>query len=287
MPETRPVVAALLAGVVHAAVLLVVALHLGYGVVLETSSTVELARGVAGLVVVAAVPVWLALRHRVVAPLLALVLTSGYVLGAELAPPGPTFRDVADLERLSEPTGIVVVENGLYVVRYMANASVWTVGFLFVGLLEYAVRDACDRLPPVRTPRWWLSIPATRRRAAAVATVGGLLHAVVMVGFAHRLGVTFAGGSDGWFYAFAAVGMVMLAAIPLYLLVRERLVAPAATLTALLLLDVRAEFTASVDGPHALYFGAWFVFLAVVLAAGAVEYGLRRVGGSRGSGSLA
>ena len=31
----------------------------------------------------------------------------------ELTPPEPTFRDVAERERLDELTGIIVVENGL------------------------------------------------------------------------------------------------------------------------------------------------------------------------------
>jgi hypothetical protein len=71
--------------------------------------------------------------------------------------------------------------------------------------------------------------------------------------------------------------MWLLAAVPLYLLVRHRLVSPATLLTVFVLNDARAEFAASVDDPHALYFGAWFVFLGVLLIAAGVELGLRRL----------
>ena len=163
----------------------------------------------------------------------------------------------------------------------MINASVWTVGFLFVGLLEYAIRTRWDRLPGVSPPISWLPIPAHKRRAAGIAAIGGLLHAVVMVWFAYRLGVTISGGFEVLLYLFGAVGMWLLAAIPIYLLVRHRLLAPTILLTVFVLRDVQAEFAASVDDPHALYFGGWFVFLGILLVAGGIEYGLRRLGGSR------
>jgi hypothetical protein len=43
--------------------------------------------------------------------------------------------------------------------------------------------------------------------------------------------------------------------------------------------DVQAEFAANPDDPHAFYFGAWFVFLGLVLVVGGIEYVLRRIGG--------
>lgn len=277
MPSNHPLVISLIVGVVHAIGLLAVALHLGYPVSPLEYSLLGVAWRYGGLVLVAALPVWLAVRYRLVAPLAALAITTGYVVGMELLPPGPTFRDAAELERLAEPTGITVVEDGLYIVRYMVNASVWTVGFLFLGLLEYVVRSTSNALPPVREATPWLSMPASRRRAAAVATTAGIVHAVVMVWFAARLGVAFSGGRKWALYLFGAVGMVVLAAVPLYLLVRHRLVVPAALLTLFVLLDVQAEFTASVEDPHALYFGGWFLYLGLLLVMGSVEYGLRRI----------
>jgi len=278
MVSRRPLVSSLVVGVIHAAGLVAIALQLGYAVGPTDYSLAGAAWRYGGLVVVATLPTWLALRYRLAAPLVALVLTTGYVLGMELAPPGPTFRDAAELERLAEPTGITVVEDGLYVVRYMVNASVWAVGFLFLGLIEYVVRRTWDALPTVREAGPWLSIPAARRRSVIVATMGGILHAAVMVWFAARLGVAFSGGREWALYLFGTVGMWVLAAVPLYLLVRHRLVTPATLLTLFVLLDARAEFAASVDDPHALYFGGWFLYLSVILVAGGVEYGLRRAG---------
>jgi hypothetical protein len=278
----RQLLLGLLAGVVHAAVLVGVALRLGYTVGPTAYTPLGIAWRYGGLVVVAALPTWLALRYRLVLPFLALNVTTGYVLGVELSPPGPTFRDLAELERLAEPTGIVVVEDGLYIVRYMVNASVWGVGFLLAGLVEHVVRTTWPLLPGVRGPSRWLSVPASRRRAAVVATVGGILHALAMTWFAYRLGLAVSDGGH-WtlalLYLYGAAGMWLLAAVPTYLLVRHRLVGPAVGLALFVLQDVNAEFSASVDSPHALYFGAWFVFLGLLLVVAGVEYGLRRLGG--------
>ena len=131
MPSSRSILVSLLVGLVHAGTLIAVALTLGYSIGPAEYTILGMGWRYGGLVVVATVPVWLVLRYRIIAPLIALILTSGYVFGMELTPPGPTFRDVAEVERLAEPTGITVVENGLYIVRYMLNASVWTVGFYF------------------------------------------------------------------------------------------------------------------------------------------------------------
>lgn len=277
MPSRRAVSFSLSIGFVHAAGLLVVAVGLGYTIGPSEYSLVGLLWRYGGLVVVAAVPVWLALRIRLITPVIALVLTTVYVLGMELSPPGPTFRDVAELEGLAEPTGIMVVENGLYIVRYMINASVWTVSFLFLGLVEYVIRNTWTHLPSVPKSVPWLLIPAPRRRATAIAAAGGVLHAAVMVWYAARLGVTLSGGFEWLLYLFGTVGMWLLAAIPLYLLIRHRLITPATLLTLFILIDVQAEFTASVEDPHALYFGGWFLYLGIILIVAGIEYGLRRL----------
>ncbi|AZH24744.1 hypothetical protein [Haloplanus aerogenes] len=283
MPSQRAA-ASLLVGCCHAVGLLFVAHHLGYAVGPAAYTVVGAGWRYAGLVVVAAVPVWLALRYRFVAPLAALLVTTGYVLGMELTPPGPTFHDVAEFERLSEPTGLTVVENGLYIVRYMVNASVWTLGFGLLGVVEDAMRTDWHWLPSVSPSP--LSRPAAQRQAAEFAAVGGVVHAVVMTWFAVRLGLTVTGGLGWVLYPLSVVGMWLLAAVPLYLLVRRRLIAPATLLTAFVLLDARAEFAASVDDPHALYFGGWFLSLALLLVAGGVEYGGRQLALGRRLASL-
>ena len=123
----------------------------------------------------------------------------------------------------------------------------------------------------------WMIVPASRQQATTIATVGGFLHAGVRVWFAVRLGVTATGGFELLLYLFSTVGMWLLAAVPLYLLVRHRLVSPATLLAVFVLIDARAEFVASVDDPHAFYFGAWFVFLGVILVVAAIELGGRRL----------
>lgn len=279
MPSRRALAISLGFGLVHAAGLLVVAGNLGYAVGPSNYSLIGLGWRYGGFVVVAAVPVWLAVRYRLITPVFALLLTTGYVLGMELTPPGPTFRDVADLEQLAEPTGIMVVENGLYIVRYMINASVWTVGFLFLGLVEYVVRNTWNYLPSVAGSVQWLSIPASRRRATAVAAGAGFLHAAVMVWFSLRLGVTISGGFEWLLYLFGAVGMWALAMIPVYLILRHELVSPAILLTLFILVDAGAAFTASVEDPHALYFGGWFLYLGMLLLVAGIEYGLHGLNG--------
>ena len=277
MPSIRFILVSSLVGLLHAGTLIGVALTLGYSIGPSEYTNFGVGWRYGGLVVVAAVPVWLVLRSRIITPLLVLVLTTSYVLGMELTPPGPIFRDVAELERLAEPTGIIVVENGLYIVRYMLNASVWTVGFLFLGLVEYTVRTGWKRLPAVPSPISLVSIPASREQAVGIATVGGVLHAVVMLWFALRLGLTVS-GEFGWLlYISSTLGMWILAAVPLYLLVRHLVVAPATVLTAFILLNVQAEFTASPDDPHALYFGAWFLYPGSLLIVAGIEIGLRRL----------
>lgn len=277
MPSIRSILISLLIGLVHAGTLIAVALTLGYSIVPSEYTILGLGWRYGGLAVVAAVPVWLVLRYRIIAPLIALILTSGYVVGMELTPPGPTFRDVAELERLGEPTGILVVENGLYIVRYMLNASVWTVGFLFLGLIEYTVRTGWKRLPTVPSPSPLILLPASRGQALRIATVGGVLHTVVMLWFALRLGLSVS-GEFGWLlYLSSTIGMWILAAVPLYLLVRHLVVAPATVLTVFILLNVQSEFTAGPDDPHALYFGAWFFYFGLLLIVAGIEVGLRRL----------
>jgi hypothetical protein len=57
------------------------------------------------------------------------------------------------------------------------------------------------------------------------------------------------GGFERSLYLFGAVGTLVLAAVPLCLLARHRLIAPATLLTCFVLLDARAALTASVEPP--------------------------------------
>ena len=95
MPSRRHLLGSLLVGTIHAGCLLLVALDLGYSVDPSNYSILGLGWRYGGLVVVAAVPVWLALRYRLVAPLIAISVTTGYVLGMELTPPGSSSSRTA------------------------------------------------------------------------------------------------------------------------------------------------------------------------------------------------
>ncbi|MFB6167808.1 MAG: hypothetical protein ABEJ43_03060 [Haloferacaceae archaeon] len=280
MSATRSRALALGCGLVHVGVVLGVALHLGYDVGPGAYSLLGAAWRYGGLALVAAVPVYAWHRYRLVLPVLALLVTAGAVLWLELTPPGPTFRDLSEVERLAEPTGIVVVEDGLYAVRYMTSATAWTVGFLFLGGVEYVARASWQPLPPSRSVPW-LSVPVSRPRGVLTAATAGLLHAVAMGWLAVRLGVGVSASPDWLVVLYAGIGLWLVATTPIYLLVRHRLVAPATLLALAALFDVRAELTGGVEGPHALYVGAWVVVLAVVLVVAGAEYALRRLGGGR------
>ncbi len=277
MRTSRSLALGLVLGIIHAGGLLLVAFRLGYSVGPASYSLFGVGWRYGGLVLVAGIPVCLALRFRVIGPLIAVVLTTGYVLGMELTPPGPTFHDVAEFEDVAGPTGITVVENGLYIVRYMVNASVWTLGFLLIGLVEYTVRHTRDLLPAAGSPPRWARIPHSRNRAMVVGTAGGLFHAVVMLWYATRVGISAPGEPEWVWFIYITTGMWLLLAVPLYLLVRYRLVLPVTLSAFFVLLDVQAAFSTRVDGPHALYVGAWVLLLALILVGAGVEYGLRRV----------
>lgn len=276
MDTGRSLGLAMLGGIAHAGVVLGVALRLGYAVGPAAHPPVGLAWRYGGLLLLGALPVYLAARYRLLLPLAILVLTTGSVLGLELTPPGPTFQDAAALERLPERTGLTVVTDGGYVVAYVADAAVWAVGLLLAGLAEHGLRSSWDRLPASPLART-LPIPAQRRPAVIAAWAVGLGHAAVMTWFAVRLGVRSDGGPEWLLYPFSVLGMWLLAAVPVYLLARRRLLLPTGGLAALVLLDARANLAPSVDDAHALYFGGWWLVLLLLLAVAGVEYGVRRV----------
>lgn len=109
MPSRCSLLFALDVGVLHAVGLLAVALELGYAVGPAEYSLVGLGWRYGGLVGVAALPTWLAVRYRLLTPLVALVLTTGDVLGMELTPPDPTFRQSAPAKMLVSTHTLTVV----------------------------------------------------------------------------------------------------------------------------------------------------------------------------------
>lgn len=266
----RHALVALLVGVGHAAVVLGVALEYGYDVGPAAYSVGGVLWRYGGLVALGAVPAWLALDARLVTPALLVGALAGLALYAELTPPPPVFRDVAELEpSVDGPTGITVVENGLYLVKYLRAWYVWTASAALVGFWESVVRNRFRWLrPPARA---W-DPPSTTRSALLVAAAAGLVHAAASLGFGSVQGLNASLAMWVWM----GVGGVLLLALPAVLLVRHDIATPMAVATLSLVNSVHSQQYAGPGDPHALYLGAWFVFLGVALVPGGVEYGIRR-----------
>lgn len=294
----RPLVHAAVAvscGIVHAVVVVGVALRYGYDVGPGAYAPATAVWLYGGLVLLGALVVWLALEHRLVLPLALVAALVGFALYAELTPPGPTFRDVAELEpSVDGPTGITVVEDGLYLVKYTSGWVAWSAAAALAGLWEFVVRRRQDWLPAPRTGSF---VPAGRRRlparwrspperdsagapgpttrstvpiavAVAAAIAAGVVHAVGSVGFAAWSG--FDAGTAVWLWATA--GAVLLLAVPVFLHLLYDLATPTAAAILLFVNSVHRQLYAAGPGdPHGLYLGAWFLFLAIALLPGAIE----------------
>lgn len=262
---------AIVAGLVHAALILGIAIRYGYDVGPSAYTTEQLLWRYGGLVALGALPAWLALEDRLVAPLAILLLVGGFALVAEVTPPAPTFRDVSEIEpAIDEPTGQVVVDDGLHLVKYTTTWYVWTVGIALAGLWEHVLRARTEWLPSPRRSRW---VPSDPLAAGGIALAAGLAHAVASLGYAAGWGMLDTSVSIGWIVA----GAVALIAVPAYLLVRHDLFAPIAVGIALFLNSVHSQEYAGPSDPHGLYVGLWFVFLGLSLAAGGLELGVRRI----------
>jgi hypothetical protein len=262
---------ALLVGIVHAAVVLGVALHYGYDVGPSAYSVEGVLWRYGGLVALGALAAWLALEARLVVPLVLVSLLAGLALHAELTPPDPVFRDVAELEpSIDEPTGFTVVENGLYLVKYLSAWYVWTAGAALAGMWEYLVRSRRGWLP-APTRKW--AVAATLRTGVLVAAGAGAIHAAASLGFGFTRGID----APPLLWLWMGVGGVLLMAAPAYLLVRRDLVTPMGVAVLMLVNSVHSQQYAGPGDPHALYLWGWFVFLGIALLPGGIEYGIRRL----------
>ena len=123
----------------------------------------------------------------------------------------------------------------------------------------------------------WLSVAVDRSHAAAAAV--GLVHAAALLTYAFALGrvqLTLGGPAAVGAVAYSVAGMVLLAAVPAYLLLEHSLVLPVAVFALNLALLVRGELAASPDGAVAFLFVVWVVPFGLLLLAGGVEYVVRR-----------
>ncbi|WP_324758886.1 hypothetical protein [Haloarcula montana] len=265
-----PLVVALLVGLVHAIAVVGVQLRYGYEVGPAAYPLHMTLWRYGGLVVLGAVPVWLALRYRLVTPLVLVAALAALAFQAELTPPDPVFRDVAELEPgVDGPTGITVVENGLHLAKYAGPWYVWTVGAGLLGLWEAVVRQRHEWLPD--SPAWMGALVANKWPVVAVS---GVAHALASVAYAWGWGMS--GTPLGAIWAF--VGGVAMVGIPVYYLLAEDVVWPTFVATVLFVNSVHSQQYAGPGDPHALYAVGWFFFLGIALLPGAAEYALRRVG---------
>jgi hypothetical protein len=264
------VLIALLVGIGHAAVVLGVALGYGYDVGPAAYSVGGVLWRYGGLVLLGALPAWLALDARILTPAVLVGVLAGLALNAEHTPPAPVLRDVAELEpSVDGPTGITVVENGLHLVKYLRAWYVWTASAALFGFWESVVRN---RFQWLRAPACAWNPPSTTRSALLVAGTAGVVHAAASLGFGFVQGLN--ASLPVWLWM--GVGGVVLLAVPAYLLVRHDLATPMAAATLFLVNSVHSQQYAGPGDPHALYLSAWFVFLGIALLPGGVEYGIRR-----------
>lgn len=68
------------------------------------------------------------------------------------------------------------------------------------------------------------------------------------------------------------IGMIFLNSIPIYLFLKYVLVLPLLATILMIGLVLWKDYAAVVDSPAPLFFGWWFVPLAVALVLGVVEY---------------
>jgi hypothetical protein len=122
------------------------------------------------------------------------------------------------------------------------------------------------------------------RRALGSGLLAGLAHLTVACALADWFGFS-VGPSP--FSGYVAVGGLLLGAVPVAILVETRLVAPSVAVAAALAASAYGTWSVYVapdvtptpvdPTPFGWYLIAWVVVLGAALAAGGVEYGLRRV----------
>lgn len=266
--RTRAVALAALAGLVHAAAVVALDRTLAYPVGAFGRGPVEWAFFAAGAVLVAAGPVYAALRYRLFVPVAAWVLLAASSLLAAVSGPRPEF---------SELGGYTVVAGTLHLRNYVQGWYCWLLAFALAALVEYAVRRDVDWLPasPLRLP----SLDATDRP--------GALRAAAVAGGAHLLAVLLLAAESGYFapgssfarplvLLWVLPGAVALAAVPAFLLARWRLIAPLAAFAWFFFRVAEVQFLPLPDDGLPVYLLGWPAFVAAAAVLGAAESLLRR-----------
>lgn len=267
---------ALFVGVVHTAVVGGVVARLDYPVQTFESLPGGVAGAAVGLVTVVAVPVFVLLRYRVVLPALAATVGVAWPIYRAVTTPAPEFSTLG---------GYTIVDGTRYVDAYANGWYVWLLASVLLGLTEYVVRRDHEWLPsPARSTRldqWLRREQVSARRLAAVV---GVAHAAVFLLLAGNSGYVRGGFLPSPWYVglgvavWTLLGLLLVGGLPVYLLVRTRLVAPSVVFAWLVSAVGWAQLTPRPDDSLPVYFIGWVFFAGVLFVVGGVEYGLRRVG---------
>lgn len=265
---------ALLVGAVHAVGIAAVVRRLDYPVGGLVQAPGGAAGAVVGLVALLGVPAYVAARYRVVSPLAVAGGTGGWAVYREFTTPAPEFSTLG---------GHTVVQGTRYVDAYVDGWYLWLFAALLVGAAEYVVRTDHVRLPdPSGERRLDRLLQPGLGSAVRAGLVAGAGHLLVLLGLAADWGYFAPGGflPAPWYVglgvlAWTVVGLAVVGAMPAYLLVRLRLVAPTAGLAWLVRHTGWTQQLPLPDDALPVYFLGWFFFAGLLLAAGGTEYAVR------------
>lgn len=272
--DRRALVLALVVGGIHALAVTAVVRWLDYPVDALVHAPGGTVGALLGLSALLAVPTFVALRHRLVTPLLAGVFGTGWAVLREFATSRPEF---------SETGGYTIIVGPRYVDAYVDAWYVWLLAYLLLGAAEYVVRVDLDRLPsPTGDERLdWLRI-RDRGTALRVAAVVGVVHTVVFLLLAADSGYFVPGGflPSPWYVglgvlAWTLIGLVAIGGVVGFLLGRWGLVAPAVGLAWLVRETGWNQQLPLPDDALPVYFLGWFFFAGGLVVVGAIEWGLR------------
>jgi hypothetical protein len=275
LPDSADLALALLAGVVHAVAVAALVARLDYPVDPLANAPGGSVGAAVGLVAVVAVPTVVALRFRVLSPVVVTAASLALPVYRTFTTPPPTFSNLG---------GYTVVVGARYVDAYVDAWYVWLLAALLVGLVEAVVRLDVAWLPrPVGggVDRWLGGKEGAVRRTTA-ACAGA--HVAVFLLLAADWGYFSPGGylPSPWYVglgvlAWTLVGLAVVGGLPAYLLVRGRLLSPTLALAWLVRRVGWAQNMPLPDDPLPIYFLGWPVFAGGLLLLGGVEYALGRL----------
>lgn len=272
--DRRALVLALVVGVAHALAVAALVRWLNYPIEALAHAPGGTGGALLGLVALLAVPTFVAVRYRLVTPLLAGVLGIGWAVLREFSTSRPVF---------SETGGYTIIVGPRYVDAYVDAWYVWLLAYLLLGAAEHVVRVDLDRLP---SPSGDERLDWLRRRdrgtALRVAAVVGVVHTVVFLLLAADAGYFTSGGflPSPWYVGlgvlvWTVLGLGAIGGVVGFLLGRWGLVAPVVGLAWLVWQTGWTQQLPLPDDALPVYVLGWFFFAGGLVAVGAMEWVLR------------